>query len=518
MKKLFSLLFVLTLAATPALAHESTLSLTVDRGVPLHLSAPAASVFVANPNIADIQVMSPQEVMIFGKRTGETTFMATDDQGHTLSERAVSVTQDLSQLRRELDAAIPGNQIHTQAVPDGIVLTGTAKDASAVADAYKIAMRYMPSGGDIINRVQVTGSNQVEIRVRFAEVSRSVDNTLGFDWQNVGNVGGMVMGIATGSIVNATSSGSGTFNTGSTTGLFPRPNNSTLSQPNDAIGFQHLGKRFDIQGMIDALAQQGLITILAEPNLTAMSGETANFLAGGEFPVPVPQGNNTISITYKPYGVSLSFTPTIIGNNRINLHVRPEVSELTDAGAITIDNITVPALTTRKAETTVEVASGQSFAIAGLLDNNQAQTANEFPVLGDMPILGALFRSNHFQNNQSELIVIITPYIVHPSDQQLALPTDGMAPPNDAERLIGLRTTSGDPNARPQSGEPVAVSTSPSAATPAAPDAAPVTPVTQAPALAAPASATPQNPAPPTSLVLHPADGSKTPDGGIMVE
>ncbi|MDP9128590.1 MAG: hypothetical protein M3N08_10075, partial [Pseudomonadota bacterium] len=209
-------------------------------------------------------------------------------------------------------------------------------------------------------------------------------------------------------------------------------------------------------GLIDALAQDGLVTILAEPNLTAMSGETANFLAGGEFPIPVPQGNNAISIQFKNYGISLEFTPTILSDDRISLHVKPEVSQLTTTGSITISNIAVPALLTRKAETTIEVASGQSFAIAGLLDNSQAQTVNKYPLLGDLPVLGALFRSDRFQNGQTELVIIITPYIVKPSAEQLALPTDGLSPPNETERLIGLRYDSSDPDARHVSGPPTA--------------------------------------------------------------
>ncbi|MDE2029373.1 MAG: type II and III secretion system protein family protein [Alphaproteobacteria bacterium] len=504
------------LPATPACAGSKVLSVTVDEGVPLKLSAPAASVFIANPSIADIQVMSPREIMVFGKRTGETTFMATGNDGSTLSDRTVVVSQDLSGLRTELNSAIPGNHIHAKAVPNGIVLTGTAKNAAAVADAYKIAMRYMPTGGDIINRVQVNGSNQVQIRVRFAEVARSVDNSLGFNWQNLGTLGGgMAVGLATGA------SGLGT---GSTL-LGTRPNNTSLSLPNDLLGASLNSGRWSVTALIDALAQNGLITILAEPNLTAMSGETANFLAGGEFPIPVPQANGTISITFKSYGVSLSFTPTIIGGNRINLHVRPEVSELTQTGSIVINNITVPALLTRKAETTVEVASGQSFAIAGLLDNNQAQTVNKFPVLGDLPILGQLFRDNHFVNGQTELVVIITPYIVKPSGQRLTLPTDGLAPPNETERLIGMRYSNSDPHARPISGEPDAVA--------APPAAAPVAPVTESPMPKTAPSVSnlhlaprPQSDhteaAPAVSLstqpvVLHPAGDGKG-SGGLLVE
>ena len=475
------ILLAVATVALPAFAKPTNLTLTVDHGVPLVLKGAASSVFIANPDIADIQVMSPNEVMIFGKRVGETSFMATDSHGATLAERTVIVSQDVSGLRAELEAALPGNEIKATAVPNGIVLTGTAKDPLSVADAYKLAMRYMPAGGDIINRVQVVGSNQVHIRVRFAEVQRTINDSLGFDWQTLMSSHNMTVGLATGNGVNLT--GTGLFNSGSsnTTGLFPRPSNSALNLPNDVLGLATKVGSFNIDGMIDALAQDGLLTILAEPNLTAMSGETANFLAGGQFPIPIPQGNGTISVQFQPYGISLAFTPTILNGDRISLHVRPEVSELTTNGSIVLNNISIPALTTRKAETTVEVGSGESFAIAGLMDNEQNQTVNKFPLLGDLPVLGALFRSNQFQNGQTELVVIITPYVVRPTKQELSLPTDGMAPPSESERLVGLRYSSSDPQARPISGDLRAVPASAPSMT-----VVPMTPINDAPAVVSP--------------------------------
>lgn len=443
---LILLLFLLLSPCVQAGSATPTLNISVDHGVPLTLSAPATSVFIANPDIADVQVMSPTSIMIFGKRTGETTFMASDSNGRTLAQRTVVVLQDLSGLRQELDAAIPGNKIKLQTLPNGIVMTGEARDAGAVADAYRLAQRYLSAGGDIINRIKVVGSNQINIRVRFAEVSRSIDNTLGFNWDSIGNVGGFAFGIASGSAIG---SGSSILST--------RPNNSGLNQSNNIIGLSKTGQHFNVNGVIDALAQDGLVRILAEPNLTAMSGETASFLAGGEFPNPIPQGNGTISIEYKKYGISLQFTPTLISEDRINLHVKPEVSKLTSNGTVIINNFSLNALTVRKAETTVEVASGQSFAIAGLMDNDQTQTINKYPLLGDLPILGDLFRSDRFQNGQTELVIIITPYIVKPSsDQQMALPTDGYSPPSETDRLFKQRYSSSDPTTRKVSGDPVA--------------------------------------------------------------
>ncbi len=474
MKRLLVLLLALALGA-PAFASAAPrarlLAVNVDHGTTLTFSAPAASVFIANPDIADVQVMSPTSVLVFGKRVGETTFLASDASGTTLEQRTVSVTQDLSDLRRELEAAIPGNKIRAAALPNGIVLTGDAKDPASVADAYKLAQRYLGAGGDIINRIRVSGSNQIQIRVRFAEVARSVDSSLGFNWQNLGTVSGFAFGVATG--VSGLTTGNSILNT--------RPNNTALSLPNNVIGLSHAGGHFNVNALIDALAQDGLITILAEPNLTAMSGETANFLAGGEFPIPIPQGNGTISIQFKNYGISLAFTPTLIGDQRISLHVKPEVSELTSAGSIILNNISVPALTTRRAETTVEVASGQSFAIAGLIDNKQSQTVNKYPLLGDLPILGSLFRSDRFQNGQTELVIIITPYIVRPSGEQLALPTDGFSPPSEADRLLDLRYSASNPSARPVSGSPTALPADAPGANPAAVPSAAYEPAASSP-------------------------------------
>jgi len=490
--------------------HATAMSIIVDHGVPITLSSPATSVFIANPDIADVQVMSPTSIMVFGKRTGATTFMATDNKGHTLAQRTITVTQDLTDLRRELDAAIPGNKIKVQALPNGIVLMGETRDPAAVADAYKLAQRYVPAaGGDIINRIRVAGSNQIQIRVRFAEVSRSVNNTLGIDWDTVSSYGGFVFGLASGAnFLTPVAGGIGTIT---------RPSNPSLTTSNNVISVQHAGGRTNVNSIIDALAQEGLVTILAEPNLTAMSGETASFLAGGEFPIPIPQssgstGGTIITVSFKDYGISLAFTPTLIGEDRISLHVKPEVSQLTTTGAIQLDNITVPALTTRKAETTVEVASGESFAIAGLVNNNQSQTVDKYPLIGDMPILGPLFRSNQFQNDQSELVIIITPYIVRPTgDKQLALPTDGFSSPSESDRLLKLRYNSSDPSTRTMSGAPIAV-----------PIASPVEPVAVEPPKEEQDNKEPDliklNP-PPAPTVKH--DSSKSSPagpGGFVVE
>ncbi|NIR45892.1 MAG: type II and III secretion system protein family protein, partial [Gemmatimonadetes bacterium] len=235
------------------------------------------------------------------------------------------------------------------------------------------------------------------LRVRIAEVSRDIKNKFGFNWDFLLS-GNFVLGLATSfSTVGAT----------------------TTAQYTDTFGDA------SIDGLIDALADDGLITILAEPNLTALSGETASFLAGGEFPIPVSQDSDSITVEFKEFGVGLAFTPTVIGTERISMRVRPEVSQLSTAASVSVAGTSIPGLTTRRAETTVELASGQSFAIAGLLLDDSQEAIQKTPGLGDLPILGALFKSESFQRKETELIIIVTPYLVRPvSTGDLPLPTD----------------------------------------------------------------------------------------------
>lgn len=462
-------------------SSRSAMEVTIDRGEPLTLAAPASSIFIANPDVADVQVLTPTSIMVFGKKNGQTTLVVTGEGGRILANRTILVSQNLADLREALRTVVPGASVRVESVPNGIVLTGEVTDPAVAEDIRRMAARYVPAdSGEIINRIKVRHSNQVEIRVRFAEVSREVDKRLGINWQHALS--------------------SGDFNFGMVNAL-----TSVTDNLNNKItgGFQ--SGHYSVNAVIDALAKDGLVTVLAEPSLIAMSGQTASFLAGGEFPIPVPQSGDTITVEWKQYGVSLAFTPTIIGDGRINMHVRPEVSQLSEAGAIALSaggsNFSIPALTTRRAETTVELASGQSFAVAGLLNNNQTQSVSKFPFLGDLPILGQLFRSSRFQNNESELVIIITPYVVKPSTQEkLALPTDGIKAPSDADQYFGLRQTNSDDAARAISGQPRAVPVETPVAPPPLP--APRAPVTSS--SSAPAKMTPMSP-------------SSTPAGGGFI-
>ena len=299
-----------------------------------------------------------------------------------------------------------------------------ASTMQALAQDVRDAVgRFLGQNETIVNRMNVAAPTQVSLRVRVAEISREVFKLFGFNWESLLTPGDFVFGLATGRPLG----GGNALNS-----RFVDTNGAA-----NAVSGSYSGNNLSIDGVMDALERDGLVTILAEPNLTALSGETASFLAGGEFPVPVGVDDNEISIEFKEFGVSLAFTPTVLSRDRISLKVRPEVSELSDNGAIRLRDLVIPALSTRRAETTVELGSGQSFAVGGLISSATRNNVEKFPGLGDLPILGTLFRSSNFRQKESELVIVVTPYLVRPvSEPVLALPTDGYRAPSDFERII----------------------------------------------------------------------------------
>ena len=398
-------------------------ALEIGKGSLIRLDGPAASVFIADPKIADVQVKSPTLVYVVGKATGETSLFAVDEHDRMLANVSIAVHYNEGQLRQDLKRLLPNSNIGVSTANNALVLTGTVASAAEGENAKSIAARFVPDQDHILNTMMVDAPNQVNLRVRICEVSRDVIKALGFNWDASATPGNFQFGLATGNALTSSVNG--------VTQLLTRQS----GVDNLLAGF-HAG-HVAFETLIDALDQEGVVTVLAEPNLTAISGAQASFLAGGEFPIPVPQGLNVTTIDYKKFGVSLGFVATITDGGRINLAVKPEVSELSNVGAVTLNGVTVPALTTRRTETTVDLASGQSFAIAGLLQNNVTQSIQKFPALGNVPVLGALFRSDRFERNESELVVIVTPYIVHPSrGKELLAPTDGYVAPTDAQRVI----------------------------------------------------------------------------------
>lgn len=419
-------------AALPAVsqvpASGTPIVLEAGRGTLIRLNKSAATVFIANPDVADVQVKSPSLIYLSAKAPGETVVYAVDAADNVLLNAPVRVEHDVSRVRGSMAALMPGENIQVKSVENSLVLSGDVSTAGRAEKARALAAAVTSDikNATVINQLSVDTPNQVNLRVKIAEVNRTALKALGFNWS------GQWMN-------NRLDHSTLNFATEN-----PFSNGAITNQNLFQYGFAIPGTG-GLQAELDALTQENLITTLAEPNLTATSGQTASFLAGGEFPVPVSassgtNGTPTISVDFKTFGVELDFTPTIIDATHLNLKVRPEVSQLTSTGAVSVPitssaTVTIPALTVRRAETTVDLASGESFALAGLLQNTTEQDISKLPWLGDIPVLGQLFRSNLFQHNESELVIIVTPYLVKPTATALAAPTDGFILSHDAERF-----------------------------------------------------------------------------------
>jgi pilus assembly protein CpaC len=409
----------------------SRLTLQIGQGRLVRLDGPAKSVFIADPKIADVDVKSPSLVYVVAKTPGVTSLLAVDAFERLLANVEIDAVYDQDQLRTDLRRLVPGSDITVGTSNNAIVLSGAAATAADADTVRSLALRYVPDAQHLVNHISVDEPNQINLRVRVAEVSRSLVKSFGFNWASVGTPGRGLIGLQTGSGNYA----AGTANASGVTEITPSSIATTAVTGAGNLVLGLGGSNFNIELLIDALDTEGLIKVLAEPNLTAVSGAPATFLAGGEYPIPVPQALGVTTIQYKDYGVSLSFVATLTDGGRINLVVKPEVSELSTQGEITLNGVTVPALTIRRAQTTVDVGSGQSFAIAGLLENDITRTINRFPGLGNLPVLGALFRSDSFQRDETELVIIVTPYLVKPTSGRLSTPVDGLAAPTDIARL-----------------------------------------------------------------------------------
>lgn len=421
--------------------------LSTGEGQVVRLPASVADVWTSNPNVADVYVSNARQINLFGKESGEATVIATAANGSVVYSANVRVSQNITSVDQMLRAAMPQASIKVINAGQIAVLTGTVASPNEAAQAGQLVTAMLNPGVDmskegaqckicVVNRLSTATPLQVNLKVRIAEVNRTLSKSIGVNLFSSDSTSGFKFGIGQGDS-GTTSGNSSPFSVGAlATG------GTTLGAAGKLFGL-------DLSGAIDLAAKDGLVTILAEPNLTALSGETASFLAGGEFPIPVSQGNDSITIEYKQYGVGLAFTPIVLADGRISMRVRPEVSELSSEGSIKTGDFTIPALVTRRAETTVELGSGQSFMIAGLLRNTNTNDVNKAPFLGDLPILGALFRSTKYQRSETELVIIVTPYLVRPVSHQLALPTDGYRTPNDAQGIVGGQVYTGTSGPRP---------------------------------------------------------------------
>jgi len=399
---------------------EKQLIVEINKGKLLRMSAPATAVMVADPNIADVQVVSPTLVYVNGRSVGETTIFAVDAEDRELLHSVVSVTHNISKLKQTLKAVLPTAEVDFDSVDGALVVKGNVSSPLEAESVRQLATPFLQGDQALVNLLHTSGSDQVTLQVKVAEVSRSELKRFGIHLESLLTSGNFLFGLANGrDFIDA----SGTL---------------LRSGLDNSIFIGHNSNNGNVNGVIDALADDGLATVLAEPNLTAMSGQPASFLAGGEFPIPVVGDEGSVTIEYRPFGVSLAFTPTVLSKDKIMLSVTPEVSTLSTQGQVQAAGFNIPSIATRRATTSVELGSGQTFAIAGLIRHDTSNDISKFPGLGDLPILGMLFRSTEFRNEQSELVILVTPYIVTGVDEkkQMAAPTDGYMPPTDIERVL----------------------------------------------------------------------------------
>lgn len=417
---------------------QEHITLALSKAAIVQLDTDARDVLVSDPTVVDAVVRTPRRIFLLGQKTGQTNAFFFDAAGHQILSIDIRVERDVTDLSALIRADLPNSNIRVAALNDNIVLTGTAQNASDSSHAQDLAARFVGDPNKVANLLKVASNEQVMLKVRVAEVQRSIAKQLGINLQAAFQAGGVPIIASTSnpySLVGTALSAASGAQIGSigSNPLSPSPNNAS--------------------GLLNALEQDGLIHTLAEPNMTAVSGETAKFLAGGEFPVPVSRDQyGNVTVEFKQFGVGLSFTPVVLSENRISLQISTEVSELTNTGAFTqaggssqtstgittvTPSITIPALDVRRAETTVELPSGGSFAIAGLLQHVTKQQLDAFPGLKDMPVLGALFRSRDFENDETELVVMVSAYLVSPTgENKFEIPNKGFTTPSDMDTVF----------------------------------------------------------------------------------
>ena len=426
--------------------HAGELAVPINKSQVLRSDRPYSKALIGNPEVADVLPLTNQSLYVLGKKAGTTSLTLYDRSNNLMAVVDVVVGPDVIGLRRQLSDSMRGNELSARISNDSIILEGLVSSAVEADRAVQIAETYAP--GKVVNLLSLGSTQQVMLEVRFAEVKRSALKQIGVSWFSKGHdgdfggvVGGDAAQIPTGATdVDDGDNLPGSLVRGSILGSF-----GIISRT-----FRAFGADFNVT--LDALERKGAITTLAEPTLVALSGETASFLAGGEFPVPVVQnssGNSTaITVEWKPFGVSLAFTPTVLADGVINMIVQPEVSSIDATNTIVVSNQRIPGLQTRRAKTVVEMRDGESFALAGLIRKDFQDTIRQVPFLGSLPIIGSLFRSTGFQNDETELVIIVTPRLVQPVRAgAVKAPTDRVGPPHEADLFFNGRTDTGVPPA-----------------------------------------------------------------------
>lgn len=414
------------------------LSITMNQAVVVESDVPFAELSIANPAIADFSTLSDRTIYVLGKSPGRTTLTLLDASGRLITNVEVRVSADISEFKERLRQVLPGEAIEVRSANDGIVLSGTVSSTTRMDRALELAQRYAPER--VSNLMSVAGKHQVMLKVRFAEMQRSVSKALGTSLSidgrsnsGVGVIGG----------TNTTNTQGGVLDTLS--GAIP-----SVQSNNGAIAFGFDIGSTEVGILLEALETKGVVRTLAEPNLTALSGQEAKFLAGGEYPIPVAQENGVTTIEFKPFGVELNFTPRVVDDSVINLELAAAVSSIDAANALVVDGLTVNAFRRRDTSTTVAMRDGQSFAIAGLLQDDFRDNSGQVPWLGDVPVLGALFRSADYQRSQTELVIIVSAHLVTPTTgEALALPTDRVRIPSERDLFLNGRVARDVPEDSP---------------------------------------------------------------------
>ncbi|QFT59119.1 Type II secretion system protein D precursor [Sulfitobacter sp. THAF37] len=411
---------------------NAALDVPMNRAVVVESDIPFAELSIANPGIADISSLSDRTIYVLGKAPGLTTLTLLDASGQLITNVDVRVAADVSEFKERLRQIMPGENIEVRTANDGIVLSGIVSSTQRLQRALDLAERYAPER--VSNLMSVGGIQQVMMKVRFAEMQRNVSKSLGSSLALNGAIGGT--GINGGTGTTNTSGGV----TGALGGNIPASNQNA-----GAVLFGFNAGSTQVGILLEALEEKGVVRFLAEPNLVALSGQEAKFLAGGEYPVPVAQTDNRISVEFKPFGVELVFIPRVVDKDIINLELKAAVSAIDPTNSLELGNgISIAAFTRRETSSTVEMRDGESFAIAGLLTDDFTDNSRQLPWIGDVPVLGALFRSADYQRSQTELVIIVTAHLVTPTrGEALALPTDRIKPPTEKDLFLYGRTAEG---------------------------------------------------------------------------
>jgi pilus assembly protein CpaC len=416
-------------------APSRALQVPMNRAVVVESDTSFAELSIANPGIADISTLSDKSIYVLGKAPGRTTMTLLGADGRLISNVEVHVTPDIAEFKERLRQILPGEQIEVRTANDGIVLSGTVSSTGKLDRALDLANRYAPER--VSNLMSVGGTQQVMLKVRFAEMQRSVSKSLSASLGVSGSVLGGNLG---------TKGGSNTFATGSNvTNAISGGDYTPATGTNGAMTLGFSAGSLQFAMLLEALESKGVVRTLAEPNLTALSGQEAKFLAGGEYPIPVAGGNDTVTIEYKPFGVEMNFTPVVVDGDIINLTINASVSSIDSTITLESGGFTINAFKRRETSTTVEMRDGESFAIAGLLQDDFRNLNGQVPWLGDIPVLGSLFRSAEYARAQSELVIIVTPHLVTPTrGEALALPTDRVKLPTEREFFLFGKVTGKD--------------------------------------------------------------------------